>query len=71
MCVLLVTWLTYNQPPASYQTVFPDQVTCEEAVGKLIREGERLRIESDAYYQRIHPLAPSIPPEVVAICARQ
>jgi hypothetical protein len=71
MYVLLVTWLTYNQPPASYETVFSDQVSCEAARGKLIAEGELLRVESDEHYARIHALVPGIPPKVVAVCAKQ
>lgn len=71
MFVLLVTWLTVNQPPTSYQTTFSDSASCEAARQQLIAEGERLRHESDEYYAKIHALFPGIPPKVVAICARQ
>lgn len=68
---LLVTWLTYNQPPVSYQAVFSDAASCEAARQKLIAEGERLRQESDQFYASIHALFPGIPPKVVAVCAKQ
>jgi hypothetical protein len=72
MFILLVTWLTVNQPPMSYQVTFSDEASCNIARGKLVAEGERLRQEEEQYRARIHAANPvGIPPKVVVICTKQ
>jgi hypothetical protein len=71
MFLLMVTWLTYNQPPVSSQSEFTSMVNCEAAKAQIIAEGERLRRESDAYYVRIHAMFPGIPPRVSAVCVKK
>jgi len=71
--LLLVTWLTFEHPPASYQAQFTSEAACEAARAKLVAEGERLRLEQlrneDSLGSRL--LQRGVPPKVIAICAAQ
>jgi hypothetical protein len=40
--LLLVTWLSYGQPPSDYQVEFSSNEACEAARLKLIKDAERI-----------------------------
>ena len=40
--LLLVTWLTYGQPPSDYQVPFSSNEACEAARQQLIKDAERI-----------------------------
>ena len=40
--LLLVTWLSYGQPPSDYQVPFSSNEACEAARLQLIKDGERI-----------------------------
>ena len=41
--LLLVTWLSYGQPPSDYQVPFSSNEACEAARLQLIKDAERIR----------------------------
>jgi len=61
---LIMTWMYGNQPPQTTQTVFHDQVACDQARDAAIAEGRRLALETlgDAPAATAHP-APPAPPK--------
>ena len=73
--ILLVTWLTYNQPPQSYQTEFASKEACELARRGLVAEQAALQtIEDRRHEAEIKQLgsmmARSRPvPQLTAVCA--
>ena len=40
--LLLVTWLSYGQPPSDYQVEFSSNEACEAARLQLIKDAERI-----------------------------
>ena len=40
--LLLVTWLSYGQPPSDYQVPFSSNEACEAARLQLIKDAERI-----------------------------
>jgi hypothetical protein len=66
MYLLLVTWLTYNQPPASYQTQFSSEAACSAARDKLMVEGAHL---TEAQLRA--GMVPTWVTRVVAVCSAQ
>jgi len=73
--ILLVTWLTNNQPPHSYQTEFVSKEACELARKGLVAEQANLQIAEDRRHQaeikqRGELVATSRPvPQLTAVCA--
>jgi hypothetical protein len=43
--LLMVTWLTYDQPPSNYQVPFSSSEACEAARLQVIKDAERIRQE--------------------------
>jgi hypothetical protein len=41
--LLMVTWLTYNQPPSNYQVPFRSAEACEAARLQVLKDAERMR----------------------------
>jgi hypothetical protein len=73
---LLVTWLVYNQPPASYQTEFSSQQACEAARNQIVKEQNRLAGNAIAENQALKAewagkgiVGPPSIPEVATVCA--
>jgi hypothetical protein len=73
--ILLVTWFSYGQPPASSQTQFTSMDACQIARDTILRDAARLKIDWDKEVEQKTGRSPTMPnprlPTVSAVCVVQ
>ena len=73
MFVLMVTWLVFNQPPSTTQTVFTSRANCEAARQQVLNQEAGIRAD---IARQVADAArgggaynPGPLPQVIAVCA--
>jgi hypothetical protein len=72
--VLLVTWFTFNQAPATHETAFSSARACEAARQQVLAEARRLKAENDQELAQMYAGRgpnPGPAPHVTAVCAQR